>query len=240
MDLKEEEILGEQVNAHWYYRAKVAALLQNTRWKSPTEVLDVGAGSGFFSRALLRETNAARATCVDIGYQNDRDEMYCGKPISFRRTIKSCRADLVLAMDVIEHVADDSALIRSYAELVSPGTRFILTVPAFNFLWSSHDVFLEHHRRYTLRTLTEAMRKSGLVVDWAHYYYATVFPLAAAVRLLEKLKGAHVAEPKSQLQKHSSFANAVFTAVLTAERPVMRLNGLFGLTVFAGGHKPVR
>jgi hypothetical protein len=187
---------------------------------------------------LLKETSAERATCVDIGYRQDRDETWCGKPIAFRRTIGQCQADLVLAMDVIEHVADDRGLIRAYSDLVSPGTRFIFSVPAFNFLWSAHDVFLEHHRRYTLRSLNAAMHESGLVVDWGHYYYASVFPLAAGIRIFDRLKGANAAGPKSQLQKHSGFMNATLTALLTAERPVMGMNKLFGLSVFAGGHKP--
>jgi SAM-dependent methyltransferase len=238
MDLKEEEILGDQVNSHWYYRAKAQALLQNMRGQAPKEILDIGAGSGFFSRMLLKETSAERATCVDIGYSQDRDEIWCGKPIAFRRTIGQCQADLVLAMDVIEHVADDRNLIRSYSDLVSPGARFIFSVPAFNFLWSAHDVFLEHHRRYTLTSLRAAMRESGLVVDWGHYYYAAVFPLAAGIRIFERLNSARATEPKSQLQKHGELVNTAFTALLAAERPVMRINKLFGLTVFAGGHKP--
>ena len=238
MDLKEEEILGEQVRSHWYYKAKKAALLGDLRGRMPTEILDIGAGSGFFSRMLLKETSAARATCVDIGYMLDRDEMWCGKPIAFRRAIKSSNADLVLAMDVIEHVADDAGLMRPYVDLVAPGTRFIVSVPAFNFLWSAHDIFLEHHRRYTLGSLTDAMRRSGLVVDWSHYYYAAVFPVAASLRLLERARGLKATEPKSQLRKHGALVNGAFSALLAAERPFMRANKLFGLTAFAGCHKP--
>ena len=54
-------------------------------------------------------------------------------------------------MDVLEHVSDDVGLVREYAKRAKPGTRFVVSVPAFMWLWSGHDVFLEHHRRYTLR-----------------------------------------------------------------------------------------
>ena len=83
MDLKEEEILGDQVSSHWYYRAKAAALIHDLSGFRPTEVLDVGAGSGFFSRQLIQNARVARATCVDIGYPADREELWCGKPIAF-------------------------------------------------------------------------------------------------------------------------------------------------------------
>jgi SAM-dependent methyltransferase len=238
MDLKEEEILGDQVGSHWYYRAKAKALLRDVRGFHPKEILDIGAGSGFFSRELLSKTHAERATCIDIGYHQERDEIWNGKPITFRTAIRDSRADLVLAMDVIEHVPDDAALLRSYCDLVPSGTRFIISVPAFNFLWSGHDVFLGHYRRYTLSMLVSAMRRSGLIVDWGHYYYATVFPIAATLRIFERLKGSGAVEAKSQLQKHSGFVNATFSALLAAERPVMRMNKLFGITVFASGHKP--
>ncbi|HEX3754862.1 MAG TPA: class I SAM-dependent methyltransferase [Rhizomicrobium sp.] len=238
MDLKEEEILGDQVGSHWYYRAKAGALHRDLRHRMPREILDIGAGSGFFSRVLLKETSAERAVCVDTGYAGSRDEVWCGKPIAFRRSIERSDADLVLAMDVMEHVADDAALMRSYSDLVAPGTRFIVSVPAFNFLWSSHDVFLEHHRRYTLGNLKAALRAAGLVVDWCHYYYAAVFPLAAAMRLLEHMKKRETVELKSQLQQHSPLVNGTLSTLLAMERPVMGANKLFGLTAFAGCHKP--
>lgn len=237
MDLKEEEILGDQIQSHWYYRAKAAALHRDLRGQSPKEILDIGAGSGFFSRSLLEKTSAERATCVDIGYRQDRDEHWHGKPIAFRRTIERSNADLVLAMDVIEHVEDDAGLIRAYCDLVPPGTRFIISVPAFNFLWSAHDVFLEHYRRYTLRMLEAAMHKGGLFVDWSHYYYAAVFPLAAGLRLAERLKRPNMAAPQSQLRKHGVLTNEIFSTLLAAERPIMHANRFFGLTVFAGGRK---
>jgi SAM-dependent methyltransferase len=237
MDLKEEEILGDQIGSHWYYRAKAAALIQDLRGLAPKEILDIGAGSGFFSRRLLEQTGAQRATCVDIGYPRESDQTWQGKPIAFRRAIANSQADLVLAMDVIEHVENDAALIRAYCELVPSGARFIFSVPAFNFLWSGHDVFLEHYRRYTLRSLEIAMRRGGLTVDWSHYYYASVFPVAAALRLLERTRIPRAVKPQSQLRRHGAFVNGFFSALLAVERPIMRANRFFGLTAFAGGHK---
>jgi SAM-dependent methyltransferase len=238
MDLKEEEILGDQVDAHWYYKAKAAALLRDLSHQTPTSVLDIGAGSGFFSRQLLEHTNARRATCVDIGYPRDRDELHFGKPIAFRRAITQSDADLVLAMDVIEHVPDAEAMMRPYVDLVSSGTRFVFSVPAFAFLWSGHDVFLGHHRRYTLSALEQTACNCGLVVDFSHYYYGAVFPLAASLRLLGHLRLGRNQKPESQLRQHGTLVNGILSAMCAVERPVMRVNKLFGLTVFAGCHKP--
>jgi SAM-dependent methyltransferase len=237
MDLKEEDLLGNAAGEHWYYRAKAAALLRDLGGLTARRVLDIGAGSGFFSRFLLARAVAESAMCVDIGYTQDRDEICNGKPLQFRRAVAENGADLVLAMDVMEHVADEEALMRPVIDAVASGTRFVVTVPAFRFLWSDHDVFLGHYRRYTLTEIETTLRRCGLSVDWGHYYYAAVFAPAAAVRLMGRLRRRRAA-PKSQLRKHSVLTNAVLTGLCALERPIMRFNRLFGLTAVAGARKP--
>ena len=61
MDLKEEDILGADIAQHWYYRSKAAALRRVVADVNPQRLLDVGAGSGFFSRHLLEQTGAKSA-----------------------------------------------------------------------------------------------------------------------------------------------------------------------------------
>ncbi|MBN9536787.1 MAG: methyltransferase domain-containing protein, partial [Alphaproteobacteria bacterium] len=139
MDLKEEDILGDAIDRHWYYRSKAAALRRAVSGLAPRRLLDIGAGSGFFSRHLLAATPAESALCVDIGYPADRDDQVAGKPVRFRRDTGPTDCDLVLMMDVLEHVDDDRSLVRHYAGKVPAGAHFLVTVPAFSFLWSGHD-----------------------------------------------------------------------------------------------------
>ena len=233
MDLKEEDILGADIGQHWYYRSKAAALRRAVADVKPQRLLDVGAGSGFFSRHLLSETGAQSALCVDIGYPSDRDEQVAGKPVLFRRDCTMTDCDLVLMMDVLEHVDDDRGLLRHYAAKVPTGAHFLVTVPAFGFLWSGHDVFLEHKRRYTLSEIETAMRDAGLAIVKGAYYFGLVFPLAAAVRLAARGE----AEPKSSLRKHGPLTNGLLTAVCTAELPLFPINRLAGLSAFVLARK---
>ena len=76
MDLKEEDILGADIGRHWYYRSKAAALRRMVGPLGPQRLLDVGAGSGFFSRHLLTEGGAQSALCVDVEYTRNRDEVH--------------------------------------------------------------------------------------------------------------------------------------------------------------------
>jgi 2-polyprenyl-3-methyl-5-hydroxy-6-metoxy-1,4-benzoquinol methylase len=234
MDLKEEDILGAGIGQHWYYRSKAAALRRIVAGIDPQRLLDVGAGSGFFSRHLLAETGAQSALCVDIGYDRDRDDQVGPKPVLYRRDCAMTDCDLVLMMDVLEHVDDDRGLLRHYAAKVPSGAHFLVTVPAFRFLWSGHDVFLEHKRRYTLGEIEAALRDAGLTVVKGAYYFGLVFPLAAAVRLATRGE----AEPKSSLKKHGALTNGLLTAACAAELPVFPINRLAGLSAFVLARKP--
>lgn len=234
MDLKEEDILGADIGRHWYYRSKAAALRRAVSGISPRRLLDIGAGSGFFSRHLLRHTAAESALCVDIGYQVDRDDAVGTKPMRFRRDTGPTDCDLVLMMDVLEHVDDDRGLARHYADKVPSGAHFLVTVPAFAFLWSGHDIFLEHRRRYRLAEIEGAMRGAGLEIVRGSYYFGAIFPLAAVVRLADR----NPTEPRSSLGRQGAFTNGLLTAVCAAELPFFPFNRLAGLSAFVLARKP--
>ena len=236
MDLKETDILGSSIDQHWYYASKAAATTRMLGNTPVTRILDVGAGSGFFSHHLLRHSAAREAWCVDISYDQDSDATTAGKPVHYRRGIDSVDADLVLLMDVLEHVDDDVGLLKVYVDKVPSGSRFLMTVPAFQFLWSGHDDFLEHKRRYTLAQLETVARDAGLNVIQGTYYFGLVFPIAATLRLLPK--GAQPSPPRSQLKQHHPLVNTVLKTLCSVELPFMGANRLAGLTVFVLAQKP--
>lgn len=231
MDLKEEDILAGDVNNHWYYRAKSDAMLSFLSGISPTSILDIGAGSGFFSREILLKTNATLSTCVDTGYQDLREEVLTNKRLSFRRDCGNVDVDLVLMMDVIEHVANDAALIAEYTDKVPSGTYFLITAPAFEFLWSHHDEFLGHRRRYTLKQMNAVVRSSGLVVQKSSYFFAFIFPVAALTRILSKYINRN-RSATSDLKNHSAIVNSFLYQLCRLEIFFMSLNRFFGLTAF--------
>ena len=234
MDLKEEDILGADIGRHWYYRAKAAALRRAVAALNPRHLLDVGAGSGFFSRHLLAETPAESALCVDIGYAEDRDDSVAGKPVRYRRDTAGTDCDLVLMMDVLEHVDDDRGLVRHYAAKVPSGAHFLVTVPAFAFLWSGHDVFLEHKRRYRLAEIEATLGDAGLKIVRGAYYFGLIFPLAAAVRLTDR----NTTEPRSSLKRHGAVTNGLLGVLCAAELPLFPYNRLAGLSAFVLAKKP--
>jgi len=237
MDLKEEHILGDRIGEHWYYRAKAAAVQRLLGGREFRCILDVGAGSGFFSKGLLRNTGAQEVVCVDTSYLRDWAESVEGKPIRFQRASGALAADLVLLMDVLEHVDDDVGLLRGYLEKVPAGAQVLITVPAFSFLWSGHDIFLEHKRRYTLGEIESVAQRAGLQVEQGCYFFGAVFPLAAGLRLAGRLK-AGMPEPRSDLKQHSPLVNSLLQRICELELPLMPFNRAFGLSAFCLARKP--
>jgi 2-polyprenyl-3-methyl-5-hydroxy-6-metoxy-1,4-benzoquinol methylase len=101
-------------------------------------VRDIGAGSGMFARPLLRR-GVGSAVYVDPAYREEYDASIAGRPITFTRQIRGRKADLVLLMDVLEHVDDDVGLVRHAPEGAAEWAHVLITVPAFQILYSADD-----------------------------------------------------------------------------------------------------
>jgi SAM-dependent methyltransferase len=195
VDLKEDGLV--EPGAHWYYVTKARAIESLAARFAPSarSLLDVGAGSGFFAKALLVSSLLAlrEATCVDPNYAEERNE----GPLAFRMSLPDRPADLILLLDVLEHVPDDQALLSGAIERLAPGGVVIITVPAFMSLWSNHDVYLEHFRRYRLQHVVDLAEASGLDVLTKRYLFGALFPAAL---LLRKLFGSRNEKAGSDLR----------------------------------------
>lgn len=239
MDLKELSAVSD-IAGHWYYASKLDAvrnIVATMPGQAPSSLLDVGSGSGFFARSLLASGTLTEATCIDPGYEADHDEQVAGKPFRFRRSIERSPADLVLMMDVLEHVPDDAALVAEYAAKVASGTRFLVTVPAFGWLWSEHDEFLGHYRRYRISSLESCLRRGGLQLAGSCYLFGAVFPLAVASRIAGRLR-RHSGPPRSQMGTLPAPLNAALALVSRLGMRSIQRNRMAGLTVAAWAVKP--
>lgn len=236
VDLKEIGLISGPLRKHWYYAAKLAAL-KTIVGSAPSEILDVGAGSGFFAKEMVASGASTKAVCVDPGYDEDRDCSVNERPLLFRRAVECSDANLVLMMDVLEHVPDDTGLVHEYVGKVASGTRFLITVPAFQWLWSGHDVFLGHYRRYTLHSAEKALQAAGLTIERGCYVYGTLFPIAATVRLARRLAGSQ-GMANSDMRDQSKLVTTILRAACCLDRALFRWNRFAGLTVMVLARKP--
>jgi len=128
--------------------------------------------------------------------------------------------DVVLALDVLEHLNDDAAGLREAARLLKPGGLLLVTVPAFPSLWGGQDVISHHRRRYTKRTLCQAFAQARLPHPRVTYFNMLLFPPVAAVRWVRSALGlAH--RPRSDFDNHPGLMNEILAAMFAVERHVI-------------------
>lgn len=129
---------------------------------------------------------------------------------------------------MLEHVADDAAAVAEFRRVLRPGGSAVVSVPAYPWLWSGHDVAQGHRRRYTKRTLEALLRGGGFRVRRLGHFNAFLLPGAVALRLFRR-SGA-----QSDLRRAPSPLNALLLRALRAERKRVLAGGFpFGLSVFA-------
>lgn len=112
--------------------------------------------------------------------------------------------DFLLAADVLEHVEEDAAALAAWTESLKPGGLVLLTVPAFTFLWSGHDDYLEHKRRYTRKQLDRLAASQGLCRVKSAYVFSFIFPLVVLIRKVLRRNAR-----QSGLSRPPPFANRV-------------------------------
>jgi hypothetical protein len=239
MDVKEELILGDKALAHWYYVAKGRALLAMLKSIKVPEIVDVGAGSGVFSKVLIEAGTCQRAICVDPAYPNEREEWYLGRAIHFVRSIDTVTQSLVLLMDVLEHVDDDVGLIRQYTHCLPRAGKVLVTVPAFGFLWSGHDVFLGHRQRYTLLAIEKKLQMANLKVLRSQYFFGMLFPVVTLVRTVNRwLLESGSSEADSMLKNYPPIVNKILMYIHDFERQFLfPINRFAGLSIFCLAEK---
>ena len=242
MDLREETAIKGDPSAHWYYISKARAIKSLLGSRPIDALLDVGAGSGVFSKMLTREGRARRAVCVDPNYEDEFVGRRRSDNVSFVREVDHVDADVVLMIDVIEHVEDDVALMRDYAERAPEGARFLVSAPAFQSLWSSHDDALDHRRRYRLDELKEKVAQAGLRPLRSRYFFGLLFPAAAAMGAAERAKGERheqAAPPQSRLSDAPQWLNQSLVALHDVERfALFPFNRFAGVSAMCLAEKP--
>jgi hypothetical protein len=229
MDLK--EIGKVDPEQFWYYLYKGQFIFDKAiKSFHKSEILfDVGAGSGYFASIFVKNKKTSKAFCIDPFYS--QDQLGIKNNLNFVTAAPSEKADVLLFIDVLEHVEDDLALLKSYISISSADALFVISVPAFKSLWSNHDVFLEHFRRYRKKDLKNLINRAGLVEVDSSYIFGSIFPL---VWLIRKLKRSKII--KSDLKQSSKFVNFLILMFLRIEK-ILPVNKLFGTSVFISAKK---
>jgi SAM-dependent methyltransferase len=176
---------------HWWYRGRRTVLenvIAGLRLPARARILDAGAGSGRNMVELMRHGTVTAIelspTSVCLARARDVGEVVEGSVLEM--PFESGSFDLAASLDVIEHLEDDVGALRELRRVVTPGGCLLVTVPAYQWLWSGHDVVNHHHRRYTRRSLRVVGEQAGWKQVRTTYFNSLLLPVAMVLRIMDR------------------------------------------------------
>ena len=237
MDIVEREQLNLKIVAnHWYYESKYQLLKMHLHalplQMDSFRTVDVGTGLGLFLHKLELDKLASptRSAGIDPGYSTAGNVFESNIPI-FPDFPAGVKFDLALLMDVLEHVEDDKALLSDVISHMDNRGYMFITVPALPMLWSGHDRFLGHFRRYTLTSLRNLILSTGeLEIISLHYHFASILPVVIPIRLLNSFTNN---PESSDMRPIPTILNSILKKICMLELRCCQKNLVAGLSVVA-------
>ena len=198
MNPEEYERMHALETDYWWFvgrRALIARLLETTRPRlqsqTPLQLVDVGCGTGA-NLPMLRRAVAPDGevygldfsplalqwarTEGDLGALNGRVHLSQGDALAL--PLRDECADVVTMLDVLEHLSDDARALSEVRRILRPGGALVLSVPAYQHLWSAHDEALHHFRRYEKSGLSRVLHRAGFGVWRLSFAMSLMPPLA--------------------------------------------------------------
>lgn len=234
---------------HWWHQAKRRLILQGLRWCedhrghlfSPKKerLLDIGCGTGknLESFAVKLSTFGVDMSAEALAFCRKRGFKELQQSDGTTLPYPNDNFTVATALDVVEHTDDDQLLTEAY-RVIRPGGYLIVTVPAFQFLWSKWDEVLHHKRRYTKKSLAKVTHQVGFTVLKISYAYSF---LVLPVLIIRSIKQFFVKdEYQSDFKLSHPVINAIMKVVTAFEQKLIWWLGLpFGTSVVMIAQKPV-
>jgi SAM-dependent methyltransferase len=223
MDERLMKAMLEVDEHHWWYSGRrriIRAELDQLPLAPGAVILDAGCGSGRTLEDLVAygEVHGIELDpeAAAVARARNRGEVRTGR--LERLPWEDSYFDLITCLDVIEHTPDDRATLRELRRVSRPGGFLLVTVPAYQGLWSMHDVANHHYRRYSRARLRAAANDAGWRVRRMTSFNGLLLAPAAAVRLAERRR---LREPngnyKPELTLGPEWLNAVLEQPLRLE-----------------------
>jgi 2-polyprenyl-3-methyl-5-hydroxy-6-metoxy-1,4-benzoquinol methylase len=245
MDLA--EVNFEIKNRHPWETARlkvISHLINKYNNKKCPSILDIGSGDAYAANQFTKLVgHNAKAFCVDIAYTSnliDKIEKKYGNPhLQLASSLQKInpekdKMDIVTLLDVIEHVKDDSALINEICEkdYINANTYFFITVPAYQLLYSEHDVQLKHYRRYNQKALKKTLEKCNLeFIEGGYFFSLLLLPrLKQVLREFFSKSKTHTPPNLGQWQK-GNFMTRLIHSVLVFDFSINHFVKHFGINL---------
>lgn len=236
----EYQNMFEVEDSHFWFKTvrQIVLELAKDLAERPLAVLDLGCGTG---GTMSQMPPAWRVTGADysaqaLAFSRVRGHRKLARVDAQRLPLRDASFDLIFALDVVEHTERDDLSAAEIFRVLRPGGRFIASVPAYQALFGPHDEALGHHRRYRRSAFRRLLEGAGFEVQRATYFNSLLFPLAATVRVGQRLFGLG---GESNAAAELGPLNGLFARVFAQERRLLGLVDLpVGLSVLAVARRP--
>ena len=229
-------------DAHWWYRGLHALVHRALERHAPmaARIVDIGCGTGGMASRLpgYRVVAALDFNPSALAFCRARGIGRLVRGDGSALPIATGSADVALVLDVLYHknVAEPGRVLRELRRVLVPGGVVVINVPAYQWLYSSHDVAVQTGRRFTRGQINELLREAGFDVIESSYWNTALFPAICAVRLLRRW----VPPGASDVKAGNPIINRLLGALLALERACMRCCSLpFGVSVFVVARRRV-
>ena len=220
---------------HWWFLARRKIVLELARRAVPPSldktVVDFGCGTGGNLAAFAEDYRCVGLDPAAEAVSEARRRFPWAQfihGVSPEQTEAACSgADLLLLMDVLEHVRDDRDLLLQLVSPLKTGAHILITVPAEMSLWSPHDVSFGHFRRYDQPGLEKLWKGLPLRPLLVSYYNAHLYPLVRCARTLARLRGKAAGEAGTDFKLPPPPINRMLEKIFGSEagRLLDRLEG---------------
>lgn len=225
--------------SHWWFVARkniIRQILSSLKLPQSAEILEIGCGTGGNIPML---SAFGHVTAFDKSPEAEKSvkEQYAvpmlrGSFPEDENLLSNGRFDLIVLLDVLEHLKDDLEALGAIKRLLKPNGKLVLTVPAYSWLWGEHDIICQHYRRYSKKQMEQRLKKSGLAIQKISYFNTILFPIIAGVRLHRNL--LQTKHKDEDLVIPSPRINHWLTQVFSAERYLLPHSNLpFGISLLA-------
>ena len=222
-------------NEHWWFKARREILsyqIKKYTNKNKIKVLDFGAGSGtnirmlsHFGKVDAYEKDLETTIFLKKRFKNTTTNII-NKPFS-----KNQKYDLILAADVIEHIKNDKIIIKNLNKILKKDGLLIITVPAYNFLFSKKDETLKHFRRYNQVSLKRLFNKDYKKIKISYYNFFLFIPISILIIIFKIVNYQFIDDVET---KPNSVANNIFYNIFRFEKYILKYVNLpFGLSIIS-------
>ncbi len=230
---------------YWLFRARrelIFAMIRRSGGGPRSKILDAGCGGGLLI-GFMRKHGFVNISGIDtsqvmVELCRERGLMNVSRQDCTTTAFPGELFEIIIAADVLEHLKNDAAALREWNRILKKNGRLIITVPAFDFLWSPHDEVCHHYRRYSRPDLVHSLSEANFSIEKTSFWNCALFFPLTLIRILQKMFSRNRSGPSDQLYGLNPFINYLLLQLLRGESRILRWIDLpVGISILAIARK---